>query len=174
MSEATELTDELKRVYASAPFDRRFVETIELTHPLFPQTYWLNNDVQAWQFLLNAGDTPLAAVEFLPVPFRLVLPTVDGKGQQDLQMVLDNVGREAMDAIEAAAANPTINIGLTYRVYLDVPLTPPQVNPPLVLALQSVVITLDSIVGTATRADVLNKAFPSELYRVDLFPGLNR
>jgi hypothetical protein len=168
------ITNELKRVYASAPFDRRFVETLQLTHPLFPSTYLLNNDGQAWQFLLNAGDPPNAAVTFLPVPFKLVLPTQDGKGQQDLQMVLDNVGREAMDAIEAAAANPTINIALTYRVYLDIPLTPPQSTPPLELALQSVVITVDSIVGTATRADVLNKPFPSELYRVDLFPGLNR
>lgn len=168
------MTPDLKRVYASAPFDRNCVDTLELAHPLFPQTYFLTSDVQAWQFLLNAGDSPLGAVTFLPVPFKLVRPTLDGKGQQDLQLVIDNVGREAMDAIEAAAANPTINIGVTLRTYLDVPLSPPQFYSPLVLALQSVVITVDSIVGTATRADVLNKSFPSELYRVDLFPGLNR
>lgn len=168
------ISQDLRRVYASAPFDRRYVETLELTHPLFPRAYFLTNDAQAWQFLIRAGDTPFQAQDFMPVPFKVVQPASDGKGQQDLQLVIDNVGREAMDAIEAAAANPTINISVTFRVYLDIPLSAPQIDPPILLALQSVVITLDAISGTATRADVLNRPFPTELYRVDLFPGLNR
>lgn len=165
------ISAELKRVYASAPSENRYLETLELSHPLFPATFWLVNDDRAWRFALAAGG-PLQS--FQPVRFTAVPPTSDGKGQQDLTLVLDNVGREAMDAIEAAAANPSINIAVIYRVYLDIEDSEPQNVPPLVLALQSVKVTFEAIAGTATRADVLNRAWPSELYRVDLHPGLNR
>lgn len=168
----TNLTAELKRVYASAPSDRRVVETLELWHPLFPRRYFITNDVQAWQFLLSSSGGALTP--FIPVPFFVLMPTSDGKGQQDMQVQIDNVGREAMDAIEAASANPTINITTTFRVYLDIAGSAPQMEPPLVLALQSVNIDAGAIIGTATRADTLNRPFPTELYRVDLFPGLNR
>jgi hypothetical protein len=166
------LSADIKRVYASAPSDRRYIETLELWHPLFPRRYFITNDVQAWQFLLSASSS--SATPFDPVPFSLTWPTSDGKGQQDAQLQIDNVGREAMDAIEAAAQNPTINITTTIRVYLDIANTPPQNDPPMVLALQSLQIDAGAIVGTATRADVLNRPFPTSLYRVDLFPGLNR
>jgi Domain of unknown function (DUF1833) len=162
---------ELKRVYASAPSDRRYIETLDLYHPRFPRRFFIVNDVQAWQFLLESGG---GLVPFVPVPFHVQMPTVDGKGQQDMQVQIDNIGREAMDAIEAASADPTINITTTLRIYLDVAGTAPQTDPPITLALQSVTVDAGAIVGTATRADVLNRPFPTELYRVDLFPGLNR
>lgn len=166
------MTPDLKRIYASAPSERRYVETLELWHPLFPQRYFITNDVQAWQFLLSSSAG--SPTPFIPVPFFVRMPTADGKGQQDLQVQIDNIGREAMDAIEAASANPTINITTVLRIYLDIANTAPQIEPPLTLALQSVTIDAGAIVGTATRADVLNRPFPTELYRVDLFPGLNR
>lgn len=165
-------TNELKRVYASAPSDRRYIETMELSHPLFPYTFNLTNDPVPWFFKRSAGD--VGVTQFQPVPFRLVFPTVDGKGQQDLQILLDNVGRIAMESIEAAAALPTVNIDVVVRIYLDVPGSEPQNDPPWRLTLQSIVIDAQSITGTATRADVLNRPFPTDLYRVDLFPGLNR
>lgn len=166
------LSSGLRRVYASAPSDRRYIETLELWHPLFPRRYFIVNDVYAWQFLLAAGSP--SATPFVPVPFYVVQPTIDGKGQQDLQIQIDNVGREAMDAIEAASQNPSINISTVFRVYLDVPNTAPQNDPPLALALSSITINAGAIIGTATRADLLNRPFPTDLYRVDLFPGLNR
>lgn len=167
------ISAELKRVYASAPSDRRYIETLDLWHPRFPRNYLIVNDVQAWQFYLQSN--PLGPlVEFVPVPFHVQMPTADGKGQQDLQIQIDNIGREAMDAIEAASADPTINITTTLRIYLDVAASVPQMEPPITLALQSVTVDAGAIVGTATRADVLNRPFPTELYRVDLFPGLNR
>ena len=164
------ISRDLKRVYASAPSDRRYVDTLEMWHPMFPQRFFITNDVQIWQFLLEDG----ALVPFIPVPFALTWPTQDGKGQQDLQIQLDNIGREAMEAIEAASQMPTVNISVTLRVYLDIANSPPQNNPPLVLTMNSLTIDASAIVGTGTRADTLNHSFPTELYRVDLFPGLNR
>jgi len=161
------LDAELKRVYASAPSERRVVDTLELSHPLFPQVYFITKDSQAWVFMA-AG----VLVTFLPVPFAIKLPTTDGKGQQDLDIVLDNIGREAMDALELAAALPTTNVAAVLRRYLDVPESEAKYE--LRLAIQSFVVSAGTIQATATRADTLNKPFPTELYRVDLYPGLDR
>jgi hypothetical protein len=79
-----------------------------------------------------------------------------------------------MDAIEAASADPTVHITATLRTYLDIEGSAPQHDPPIVLAMQSITIDAGAISGTATRADVLNRPFPTDLYRTDNFPGLNR
>jgi hypothetical protein len=163
------ISAELKRVYASAPQDTRYIETLQLSHSLFPRSYWLTNDLQEWDFALETG----ALQRFQIVPFAAVPPTNDGKGQQDLQIVIDNVGREAMAAIEAAAMRPDENIVVVYRVYVDRTASPPQ-NDPLVLSLQNIQIKLESITAAATRADVLNRPFPSVVYRTELYPGLDR
>ena len=165
------ISPELARVYASAPFDRRYIETLELSHPQFARTFRICKDTQAWDFLLDDAAT---AATFDPVAFNVTLPTQDGKGQQDMQIEIDNVGREAMDAIEAAATQPQINVACVYRVYLDQALSAPANTPPLVLALQHIGVNAQAIQATATRADTLNRPFPSELYRIDLFPGLDR
>jgi len=165
------ITPELKRIYASAPQDTRYIETLELRHSKFPAgPFYITNDLQTWDFLLEDGTQQL----FKILPFKLVLPNQDGRGQQDLTVTIDNIGQEAIEAIDAANTDPTENIQVVYRVYLDRRLTLPQNDPPLRLTLTNVAITLESITGAATKADTLNRVFPSVLYRVDSFPGLDR
>lgn len=164
------ITPELKRVYASAPTDTRYVECLSLWHPNWGTWLHFTSDVQAWTFALETGEL----VDFQAVPFTVVLPLQDGKGQQDLQIGLENVGREAMDYIELASLTPSVSIDVVYRVYLDRPHSLPQQDPPLRLTLSNIVVTLDVITGTATRADTLNRRFPSEVYRLDTYPGLDR
>jgi hypothetical protein len=161
----------LRQVYASAPRGQLYVETLELSHSAFPQTFYINNANELWTFLLVDGGP---AVDFSPVPFKIIFPTLDGRGQQDLQLVLDNVGRDAMEAIEAAAAVPQENIHVICRVYLNIDNSLPQNDPPLALALSGIEINKAAITGTATRADTLNRPFPSYYYRTDNFPGLAR
>lgn len=164
------ISDELKRVYASAPTDRRFIECLSFFHPNWSTWLHFTSDVQLWVFAIESGEL----VEFRAVPFTVVLPMQDGKGQQDLQIGLENVGREAMDYIESASNVPSIPIQVIYRVYVDVPHSGPQMEPSLELTLSNVIVGLDVITGTATRADTLNRQFPSEVYRLDTYPGLDR
>jgi len=168
------ITDALKRVYASAPTDTQYVETLQLYHSLFPTAgsggYFLNNDFQEWLFRLEDG----SPVTFGPIPFAVVLPQQDARGQQDLQITIDNIGREIMAPIEAAATMPSEPITVIYRVYLNQPTTYPQNDPPLELRLSNIAIGLQAVTGTATRADTLNRSFPSVLYRADTYPGLDR
>lgn len=167
---APRLSTNLRRVYASAPSGQREVQTLQLAHSAFPQTFWINNSKQTWTFDLGGG----VMQTFQAVAFQITFPTMDGKGQQELQLAIDNVGRDAMEAIEAAAAQPQEPIMVTVRVFLNIANSLPQNTPPLVLALTDIDVTNAAIVGTANRADTLNRPFPTLLYRTDVFPGLDR
>jgi len=164
------ITPELKRVYASAPLDTRYIETLSLSHSQFGQVFYITNDLTGWRFALETGELK----QFQAIPFVVVPPRQDGQGQQDLQITLDNIGREAMDAIEAASQIPSEPIVVVYRVYIDRPDSRPQNDPPLRLTLSNVAVGLTAITGTATRADTLNRLFPSVVYRTDTYPGLDR
>ena len=159
----------LKEVYASAPTTQRFIETLALSHSLFAQTYYITNDNQNWTFLLETG----ATVTFVSMPFKLVLPTSDGKGNQDLGLTLANIGRELIDPLELAQAKPSEPVKCVRRVYLDTPSTTPA-DSPLTLLISAANVTKEAVSATATRMDVLNRAFPFNFYKTSDFPGLRR
>jgi hypothetical protein len=164
------ISQALKEIYASAPATSRYIDTLSFSHSLFDRTYYLTSDNQAWPFLLETG----SLVTFTPMPFRIVLPSSDGKGQQDLNLTLANIGRDLVDPLEAAIANPSEPVRCVYRVYLDQSSTAPQNSPPLTLIITGVNMDRDAVSATATRTDVLNRAFPFTFYRYDSFPGLRR
>lgn len=164
------ISQALKEIYASAPATQRYVETLAFSHSLFAQTYYMTNDNQAWTYLLETGATATFAV----VPFKIILPNNDGKGAQDMKLTVANIGRELIDPLEAAIANPAEPVRCVYRVYLDQASTAPQNTPPLTLIITGVQVTRDAVSATATRADVLSRAFPYNFYKTDQFPGLRR
>ena len=164
------ITQALKEIYASAPATQRYIETLAFTHSLFSQPYYVTNDNRAWNFLLESGQS----VTFNPMPFRVVLPTLDGQGQQDMAVTLANIGRDLVDPLEAAIAAPSEPIKCTYRVYLDTENTSPQNTPALALIITGVNVTAEAVSATATRTDVLSRAFPYNFYTYTTFPGLRR
>ncbi|MCA3575531.1 MAG: hypothetical protein IOC86_16550, partial [Aestuariivirga sp.] len=58
-------------------------------------------------------------------------------------------------------------------VYLDVPASSPQ-DTPLSLIVTGVNVSGEAVSATATRTDVLNRAFPYNFYNYAVFPGLRR
>lgn len=163
------ISAQLKAIYASGTASR-YVETLEFYHSLFGRSYYMTNDTVPWVYLLEDG----RQIRFEAVPFKVVLPTSDNGGNQDLSVTLANIGRDLVDPLEQAISKPQEAIKCTYRVYVDQANTSPQNMPPLVLTISSVQVSQDTVSATATRADVLNKKFPSKLYRYDDFPGLRR
>lgn len=164
------ISQALKEIYASAPATSRYIETLSFAHSLFSKTYFLTNDNQSWTFLIETGRKEL----FQPVPFRIVLPSSDGKGQQDMNLTIANIGRDLVDPLETAIAKPSEPIKCVYRVYLDQANTSPQNTPPLTLIITGANMNRDVLSATATRTDVLNRAFPYTFYRTEQFPGLLR
>ena len=166
------VSDDIKRIYASAPQDAYMVETFEFSHSQFSQTWYINGDRADWEFKIDSVSNP--PVTFLACPFKVKLPTNNTEGGQQLQIVFANMGDPFISEIEAAILLPTEPIEAIYRVYLNVPLTIQQNNPPLTMQITNVSIDNTFITAEATRFDILNNRFPTVLYTTDQFPGLLR
>jgi hypothetical protein len=167
----TSTTSALATARASAPAGVDIWQTLELDHPLWAASYYLTNAPAAFTVTLETGVT----ATFTPFPFSIKLPTVDGAGQQDLQVSLTNADQAIADAVQIAHADPTQRITAVYREYLSsLGTTQQPQSAPLRLAFDSIQITEDAVTGVAGRSDVLNRRFPGLWYDVAHFPGLDR
>lgn len=166
------ITAELQKVYASAPVDRTYVETLELKHSAFSKTWYITNSQHAWEM---HKDTAMSAlVTYEPLSFEAKLPDQNSGGNQELVLAIANAGLDMMQELEAAQTKPEENIECIYRVYLDVPHSVPQIDPPLTLNISDVNADLLMIRATATRFDLLGRQFPKQIYDTENFPGLKR
>jgi hypothetical protein len=162
------LSDRQKRIYASAPTGEVVKQALVLSHPGFPRTYYITNYPVAFEGIVNG-----VVRDFEVVPFRAVEPKKDDTGHQDLRIAIDNVGPELMEALEGATSRMDTPIECIYLIFADKDPSP-QNDPPLYLQLTSVEAQVTQIVGAATRADIVNAAFPRRIYRTSEFPGLDR
>lgn len=159
----------LQRLYASAPEGERILETLELRHPRFSQSFFLTNAALPFSARLETG----ALVDFQTLPFTAKRPGASPGGNQDLVLVIDNVDRQIITELERAAQDPTQRISVVYRAYASSDLTAPG-SDPIALSLSDVSANASRVEGTASRTDVLNRRFPAVLYEIGLFPGLDR
>jgi hypothetical protein len=159
----------LQEARASAPSGETILQTLELSHPLWAAPYYLTNYPRAFTTTLESGPT----VTFNPFPFGVILPTVDGAGQQDMQITLTNADQEIADAVRAAHADPSTSIEAVYREFLGSDPGAPQ-SAPVRLVFNAIQITEEAVSGVAGRSDVLNRRFPGVWYDVQHFPGLDR
>jgi len=170
------ISTELKKIYAG---DTGWVplETLEFSHSMFSQPYFIVNDHQNWRFKTRPDNDPLnppPIVEFLSIPFRLKLPDRDAGGAQELEIVMSNISRTFVDELERSNTLPAENIACTMRVYRNLMDSEPEIDPPMRLYISSVMVEADAIVATASRYDVLNRSFPSRVFSQYEFPGLLR
>jgi len=101
------------------------------------------------------------------------LPPVDTLPVPEITVTLDNVSREIVRHLDAAAESQAV-IEVTYRPYLSTDLEGPQMDPPIHLVLTEVEADIFRITGRARMLDVGNKSFPGISYTAKTFPGLTR
>lgn len=161
------LSKAIKEAYAVAPATEVIIETLELSHPKLEETLYIVKQREGITATLENGES----VYFEPVGFTFSLPAAGENGRQDMQISIDNVDRRISDFIDKAKLffSP---VKVVFRPYLNTDLTAPQMNPPLVLALQDVSVTTQVVAARATFADILNQKFPKEYYLRSRFPSL--
>lgn len=165
------ISDQLKRVYASAPTDDFYVETLSLAHPAFEDGIrYLTNHNGGWVGNLETG----GAVAYQYLPFIAAPPASADQAAINLQVAIDNADRNLMSELENLSLFPSEPIQVVYRVYLSSDSTTLQNNPPLKLDVSSVRATKDVISFSATMTNLRNRPFPSKLYTTETFPGLER
>lgn len=165
------ISDELKAVYCTAPYDEYYIETLALEHPLFPGgVRYITSRLGGWEADLEDEST----VYFEYAPFTSVPPERAEQAAVELKVGIDNTNFVLMDELERLAEQPTDPIRLTYRVYLESDNETVQNDPPLVLEVLSVTATEQAITFTAGLTNLRSKPFPSVLYSTERFPGLVR
>ena len=118
---------------------------------------------------LETGDF----VTFAPVPFTAIPPNAEEQSDLQLQVGIDNASRGLMDNLEKLGDTPNIPIEVYYRVFLSDDLTV-QNDPPLRLDILAVKATQQMVSFSAGLTNLRSKPFPSQLYTVELYPGLSR
>jgi len=167
------ISEELKKVYASAPVNNFYVEALSLEHPSFDNgVAHITNQNGGWVGALGDGLVGLAAFNYMP--FTIIPPSSGDEGIITLKVVLDNSSRTLMDSLELMAKTPSQSIKVLYRVYLNSDPYVLQNDPPLKLYVSSVLATQDSLSFAATTTNLRDLPFPRMLYTTDLYPGLER
>ncbi len=165
------VSDELKRVYASAPDDLYYLETLTLEHSgLTGGVRYLTNEVNGFSGQLE-DSTP---VTFQYAPFAAIPPSSEEENNLNLQVTLDNAGRQLMDELESMADNPIEPIKVTYRIYLSDDLNTVQNDPPLKLEVLSVRAQQLVVSFNAGLANLRQRKFPAMIYDIEKYPGLSR
>ena len=113
---------------------------------------------------------------FQPVPVEIVPTSRDAEGREEMQLVFGGIGLEAKGFLDEAIADGSEPVTMRYSIFIlgD---QDPQIDPWYEFHLASVSIKTDQVAVTASRADIINRPFPTEVYRVasaPAFPGLRR
>jgi len=165
------ISDELKRVYASAPDDDYYIETLELRHSgLTNGARFVTNQQDGLTGQLEDGSP--VVYEF--APFSAIPPRSEEENNLTLQVAIDNASRSLMEELEAMAELPTEPIVVYYRVYLASDPNTVQNDPPLKLDIMNVNATQSVISFNAGITNLRQRPFPSMLYTTALYPGLAR
>lgn len=161
------LSDVMKEAYALAPSSKTIIHTLEIRQTGVQDTVYIAQSRRE----VVAYDENLIERTFEPIGFQFSLPPSTEDGIQTLNLAIDNVSRRLSDYIETALTQE-VPVEVIYRPYDSTNLSGPQMNPPLVLYVKEINITLLQVNCTCTFMDLVNRPFPSELYTRDRFPTL--
>jgi hypothetical protein len=160
------ISAELQARYTSE-HDVDWAEAFVLSHPNATTRYLINHAQQHIGYVDNVPQL------FEPVPAQITPPGRDDSGRSEMSIAWCGVHDEALTFLNQAIANGLVPITCRYSVYIIGDPTP-QIDPWITFNLTNIGVQEGLVAATATRSDILNRAFPSEVYRVDKFPGLRR
>jgi hypothetical protein len=162
------ISQNLKRLYASAPSNRRIFQALILSNPSWTEEILLvDNSIAPMTF--NWGGVNKT---FQPSVFEVELPRLDLQSTPELTVSFPNFGKQLIDLLELAAkSNAPILVQLTSFTDYD---NQPGIWPPLILEITEVALDALWCTGTARRDDFINRAFPREVFTIQKYPGLYR
>lgn len=161
------LTPELQAIYTSAPANVSFYEGLVLSHPTWDGVVAIMTNTAVEKTKLLNGDP----ITFSPASFSVTLPKRDDLGLVELSINFPIVSRTMVELIERAERSQTA-ITATLAVYIDG--ADESQMTPVELQLDQIALTEDFVSGNASRVDMLNKVFPRNIVRPEMFPGLYR
>ena len=168
------LTQAIKEAYAAAPDGEIVYNTIEMRHPSFTAPIRVVNNYE--DILARLEDTapanPSTNQTFVAFPFMFTPPPQVEGSLPEATLEIDNATREIVGYLEQAITSPN-KIDVTWRPYLSTQLlSGPQLDPPLHLQITEISVDLFRVSARCVFNNLINVSFPSELYKIEDFPGL--
>ena len=162
-----DLETRLKTFFASAPQNIRSVPTIEISHSMMPQTYYLWREPYVAQTQIN-GDT---LVTMIPQNIEIKLAGTANDLDQKFEIRLSTVDieNEFRNALDVIPINTTEKVRVVYREYLSDDLLTEQTKAILQAESISYAIGACSITAVSPR---LNVARTGETYNTKDVPML--
>lgn len=162
---------ELERYYAAAPAGVLMWECVSFSHPAFIKTHHLTTNPE--QFTITVKDG--TEITFEPGPIKTNQPNQDGEGRHDMAVGIA-VTPEVIKEVNRAAGQANDPISLTYRQFLQEGGVITQYGNTIELELNGLEVDVsnNSISGIATLPDLVRRPFPTEVYRIEKYPGLDR
>lgn len=161
------VSDAWKTYNASAPAGQFARETISLFHAGFSQDWHFTRYPSSFSAFVRS-----ASVTFDHHPFKLRWPSNDTSGRVELQIDFFNTGADFVAEVQSAHATPETPIEVELNAYLET--GGASDIDAIVLSGTRVSMTPTNVTLLATKADVLNKKWPVNIYRPSFFPGLVR
>lgn len=158
-------TDDIIKTPADEGFD--FLDSMSSINTGNNSVFYIVQDRVAWNLTLETEETQ----EFQPVGFRMDLPKSGDNGIQELNIEIDNVGKQILAFIKSVRGSRT-PVTVKYRVFISSDTSAPVDPVPLVLYLKKIQVTAMVISGQATFLDLATKRFPNEDYTRSRFTSL--
>lgn len=154
----------LEQVYASG--GDVIIETLELNCEAWDAPLYLCNGFEDHECITENGDT----VTFLAAAIEVAKPKRSNQGDQTLTFALDNITGEAQALIDAAL-DAEARVNIVYRCYLASDKSAPAETP------YRMIVRSGQIEGSAVQVsagffDLINTAWPRDLYTTEFAPGL--
>lgn len=154
----------LEQVYASG--GDVVIETLELSCSAWDAPLYICNGFENHLCRLETGEW----VTFLAAAIQVALPKKSSQGDQVLTFALDNLTGEAQRLIDQAL-EAEARVTIVYRPFLASDKTQPADNP------YRMVVRSGTMQGTAVQVnagffDLINTAWPRDLYTAEFAPGL--
>lgn len=166
---------------ASAPSNIIDLVAIELNHSAFVDE---NNDRVSIRAVSDLEDRSLliengapynagTSVTFLAIPFRFLWPGVTENTVPEIEVKIDNVGREIMPYLKGASQTnePIQMIVRAYSLNTDTGGTTATIDP-FYMYLRSVAVNDTEVSGKASPGDIANKRAMRLVYDIQTYPAL--
>lgn len=159
------MTTIINQVYASAG-PEVIIDTIELSCPAWTDSILIVKGYEDVTAIAEDGRT----LTFIAAPITVALPKKSNEANQMLKFAIDNVTGEAQRRIDDAIAAEA-RMTLTFRRYLNIDLTAPA-EPPFSATVISGGVKGATVQLDAGFMDLLNYAWPRDVYNLNFAPGL--
>lgn len=160
------IEDNLRELLATYPVGEYLIDTIEIYHSLFTQSYYLTRETEGLTAAIEGG----ASKYFTGANIEITLNSTKSDLDQNFSFTIQDLENVLDDELENVPLNNTEDIKITYRGFISSDLSEPAQGP---IVLEAISVSQEKGAFTVVAgAPQLNWNKTGEIYSYDDWPTL--